>query len=102
MTTRSAAEERAILVAGAVGGPFTIGLYTPLRNAITLGAQDAVATAGKLYRRTVEPGFLRGGYAGWLTPTIFSCPQFLAIGPIYHIFSTYVGGDFAVVPTAAL
>ena len=92
--------ERRLLVAGAVGGPFTIALYTPLRNAITLGSQDASASAATLYKRTVAHGWLRGGYAGWGAPTLFSCPQFLAMGPLYHAYASVVGANLAVLPTA--
>ena len=100
MSGPSKAEERALLLAGALGGPFTIGLYTPLRNAITLGAKDPAAGLGVLYRRTVEHGWLRGGYAGWSSPTVFSCPQFLALGPLYHVYAGAVGPNLAIVPTA--
>ena len=97
----SMTEEQALLTAGALGGPFTIGLYTPLRNAITLGAKDAAASAAALYRRTLQTGWLRGGYAGWASPTVFSCPQFLAMGPLYHLYATALGSsNLAVLPTA--
>ena len=36
---RAREREQALLVAGAIGGPFTIAVYTPLRNAITLGSK---------------------------------------------------------------
>ena len=88
-------DESALLVAGAFGGPFTIALYTPLRNAITLGSKDPIASAAALYRRTVEHGWLHGGYAGWMSPTIFSCPQFLAMGPMYHVYAGVVGTNLA-------
>lgn len=91
-----AEEQRALLFAGAVGGPFTIGLYTPLRNAITLGAGDAAASAGALYATVLRTG----PYTGWLSPTVFSCAQFLALGPLYHIYAGAVGPTLAVVPTA--
>lgn len=94
------ADERATLLAGALGGPFTIAVYTPLRNAITLGAQDAAASSGALYARTVEHGFLRGGYAGWASPTIFSSAQFMALGPLYHVYAGVCGPNLAVIPTA--
>ena len=93
-------EERALLAAGALGGPLTIGMYTPLRNAITLGAKDPTASAAALYRLTVRHGWLRGGYAGWLSPTAFSAAQFVAIGPLYHVYADVVGPSLAVVPTA--
>ena len=93
-------EDQALLAAGAIGGPFTIWLYTPLRNAITLGSQDAQASARVLYLRTLEHGILRGGYAGCVSPTIFSSPQFVAMGPLYHIYASAVGPNLAVLPTA--
>ena len=96
-TTR---EERALFLSGALGGPLTIGMYTPLRNAITLGAKDPLASARILYWRTVEKGWLRGGYAGWMSPTIFSSPQFVALGPLYHLYASIVGPTLAIIPTA--
>ena len=89
-------EQRALLFAGALGGPCTIAMYTPLRNAITLGAGDAVASAGALYATVLRTG----PYTGWLSPTVFSCGQFLAMGPLYHAYAGAVGPTLAVLPTA--
>lgn len=88
--------QRALLLAGAVGGPVTIGLYTPLRNAITLGAGDAAASARALYATVLRTG----PFTGWLSPTVFSCAQFLALGPLYHVYASAVGPALAVLPTA--
>ena len=79
-TATTDAEKKALLFGGGAGGPFSVGLYTPLRNAITLASRDASATAATLYRRTVQHGWLRGGYAGFAAPAVASCPQFLAMG----------------------
>lgn len=96
----SSDESTALLLAGALGGPFTIALYTPLRNAITLGAHDPSASASSLYRRTVSHGYIRGGFAGWAAPTFFSSAQFVAMGPLYHKYASLCGPDLAVIPTA--
>ena len=97
MSTTS--QSKQLLLAGALGGPLTIGLYTPLRNAITLGAKDAATSAWSLYRLAFAQG-LAGGWTGWRAPTAFSCPQFLAIGPLYHLYSSVAGPSLAIIPTA--
>lgn len=97
MSTTS--QSKQLLLAGALGGPLTIGLYTPLRNAITLGAKDAATSAWSLYRLAFAQG-LSGGWTGWRAPTVFSCPQFIAIGPLYHLYSSVAGPSLAIVPTA--
>ena len=88
-------QSKQLLLAGGIGGPLTIGLYTPLRNAITLGAKDAATSAWSLYRLAFARG-LAGGWTGWRAPTAFSCPQFLAIGPLYHLYSGVVGPSLAI------
>lgn len=55
--------DTALLVAGGLGGPYTIWLYTPLRNAITLGAREPHSSSISLYRKTFSRGFL-GGWIG--------------------------------------
>ena len=97
---RAREREQALLVAGAIGGPFTIAVYTPLRNAITLGSKDATVGAAALYARCFARG-AAGGWTGWLAPTVFSCPQFLAMGPLYHAYAEALGGaSAAIIPTA--
>ncbi|GMH77374.1 hypothetical protein TrST_g9176 [Triparma strigata] len=90
--------DRVLLLTGGLGGPFTIMLYCPLRNAIALGSKYPLNAMG-LYRMTFARGFA-GGWTGGLSPTIFSCPQFLAMGPLYHVYSGYTGPTLAVLPTA--
>ena len=92
--------EVALLVAGGLGGPFTISVYTPLRNAITLGSREPHAATLSLYRKTFARGFA-GGWTGWAWPSLFSCPQFLAMGPLYHFYAGVLGSsNLAVIPTA--
>ena len=67
-----------------LGGPLTIFSYTPLRNALTLGSKDARSTIGGLYAKVFRGG-LRAGWTGGLAPAVIACPQFLALGPMYHL-----------------
>lgn len=96
---RLARRERALMLGGLVGGPLSILLYTPLRNAITLGAKDGRSSAMQLYRQSVTPR-LAIGWTGAVAPTVMSAPQFVAMGPLYHLFAGAVGPSLAIFPTA--
>lgn len=72
-----------ILISSTCGGPFVIYLCTPLRNALTLGSRDALPTMGQLYRKAFRGG-LSSGWVGGTAPAVAACPQFFALGPIYH------------------
>jgi len=91
-------KDKVLLLTGGLGGPLTIALYCPLRNAIALGSKYPLSSLS-LYRMTFARGFT-GGWTGGLSPTIFSCPQFLAMGPLYHVYSTHLGPTLAIFPTA--
>mmetsp|Transcript_56828 Transcript_56828/g.126718 ORF Transcript_56828/g.126718 Transcript_56828/m.126718 type:complete len:317 (-) Transcript_56828:99-1049(-) len=80
---KSKLPDKALLVSGAVGGPFVIFLATPLRNGLTLGAQDKRSGIIGLYRKVFRGG-PSAGWTGGLAPALVACPQFLALGPIYH------------------
>jgi len=71
------------LISGALGGPFVIYLCTPLRNALTLGSQDRASGFRLLLRKVFRGGSL-AGWTGGAAPAVVACPQFLALGPIYH------------------
>ena len=91
-------ESESLLLAGALGGPFTIWLYTPLRNGITLGSQAPCAIskpASSLYRDVFSRGFA-GGWTGCTTTVAVSSVQFLVMGPLYHVYSSKVGTILAV------
>jgi len=72
-----------VLLSGAFGGPFVIYLCTPLRNALTLGSQDRRSGFSLLLRKVFRGGSL-AGWTGGAAPAVVACPQFLALGPIYH------------------
>jgi hypothetical protein len=89
------AEQAALFLASGIGGPACISFYTPLRNAVVLGARDPLSNPVALYRKVFETG-IRGGYMGAGWATVFSAPQFLALGPIYHLATEQAG------PTAGM
>jgi hypothetical protein len=91
-------EKEALMVAGCAGGPFTIWMYTPLRNAITLGSQAPNAVthpASGLYREVFSRGFV-GGWTGCVTTVCMSSVQFMCMGPLYHAYTHYLGAVAAV------
>lgn len=95
-------EKEALLFAGCIGGPFTIWMYTPLRNAITLGSQApnaATHPASGLYREVFSRGFV-GGWTGCVTTVAMSSVQFACMGPLYHVYMHYLGAAAAVPLTA--
>mmetsp|Transcript_109592 Transcript_109592/g.349601 ORF Transcript_109592/g.349601 Transcript_109592/m.349601 type:complete len:302 (+) Transcript_109592:85-990(+) len=75
--------DRPQLISGALGGPFVIYACTPLRNALTLGSQDRFSGARLLLRKVFRGG-PAAGWTGGGAPAVVACPQFLALGPIYH------------------
>lgn len=81
--------ETPVLVAGAFGGPAVMLAVTPMRNGLTLGATSSLS-AGTLYRQVFSRG-LAGGWAGGIYPAMAACPQFLSLGPAFHVFAS-VGG----------
>jgi hypothetical protein len=91
-------ENESLLVAGGLGGPFTIWLYTPLRNAITLGSQAPSAAthpASALYKEVFARG-LAGGWTGCTTTVAVSSVQFMCMGPLYHVYASKLGATLAV------
>mmetsp|Transcript_35595 Transcript_35595/g.81569 ORF Transcript_35595/g.81569 Transcript_35595/m.81569 type:complete len:320 (-) Transcript_35595:113-1072(-) len=82
-----------LILAGALGGPFVIFALTPLRNALTLASQDQESSAFELYGRTFQSGFAAGWTGGWAC-VIPSCPQFIMLGPLYHLINDTIGSAF--------
>jgi len=72
-------------------------LVTPARNALTLGATNPAASALSLYRQV----FRGGGWTGGIYPAMAACPQFLCLGPAYHLYHSFAGTAGAVVLTGA-
>lgn len=82
--------ETPLILAGALGGPLCIFLYTPLRNALTLASQDAERSAWELYGSTFDGGFA-SGWTGGFAPVLPSCPQFCIMGPLFHFLKEALG-----------
>eukprot|EP00931_Biecheleriopsis_adriatica_P093527 TRINITY_DN67265_c0_g1_i1.p1 TRINITY_DN67265_c0_g1~~TRINITY_DN67265_c0_g1_i1.p1 ORF type:complete len:339 (+),score=57.39 TRINITY_DN67265_c0_g1_i1:53-1069(+) len=80
---RSKLPDRPLLLSGAFGGPAVIYLCTPLRNGLTLGSRDKRSNSRLLYRKVFRGGF-QAGWIGGAAPAAIACPQFLALGPVYH------------------
>lgn len=90
--------EPPLLASGALGGPACIFLVTPLRNGMTLAAQDPLAGVRELYGRA----FARGrGWAGGHYMAAANVPGFLVVGPAYHVYDSLVGPLAATALTAA-
>mmetsp|Transcript_63669 Transcript_63669/g.151841 ORF Transcript_63669/g.151841 Transcript_63669/m.151841 type:complete len:292 (-) Transcript_63669:141-1016(-) len=72
-------------VAGpALAGSVCVGIFTPLRNALTASAKDLSSSYLGLYRSVFSKGLV-GGFRGGAWPTAAALPQFAAIGPVYHV-----------------
>jgi len=89
--------ETPVILAGGFGGPAVMLLVTPARNALTLGSTNSKASAVELYRQV----FRAGGWTGGIYPAMAACPQFLTLGPAYHLFHSFAGTFGAVVLTGA-
>mmetsp|Transcript_48649 Transcript_48649/g.141804 ORF Transcript_48649/g.141804 Transcript_48649/m.141804 type:complete len:306 (-) Transcript_48649:162-1079(-) len=89
------APTKPVLISGALGGPFCIYTCTPLRNALTLGSQDRSSGCIGLLRKTFRGG-PQAGWTGGVAPAIVACPQFLALGPIYHLLNNTLRGMLEV------
>jgi len=89
-----------ILVAGGLGGPLVMFTVTPFRNGLTLGATSS-SSAMSLYRTVFRNG-LAGGWAGGVYPAAAACPQFLCLGPAYHLFASIGGVAGGVVMASCL
>lgn len=73
-----------LLLSGACGGPFVIFLCTPMRNGLTLGSQDRMSGMGQLYKKVFRGG-AASGWTGGGAPAVVACPQFLCLGPVWHM-----------------
>jgi len=82
--------ETPVIIAGGLGGPAVMFTVTPMRNGLTLGATNAAAGARELYGQVFAKG-LRGGWTGGIYPAIAACPQFLCLGPAYHLYASFAG-----------
>lgn len=92
--------DKPLLISGAFGGPFVVFTLTPLRNALTLASQDRVSSTLQIYKQCFNGGFKRG-WTGGVYPSIPAVPQFVTLGPLYHVYTGLVGPYAALWMTAA-
>lgn len=90
--------DRSLVVSGTFGGPFVVYILTPMRNALTLASQDRISSVLQIYKRCFQGGVLKG-WTGGLYPSIPAVPQFVTLGPLYHIYSGLVGPYVALLAT---
>mmetsp|Transcript_73415 Transcript_73415/g.192514 ORF Transcript_73415/g.192514 Transcript_73415/m.192514 type:complete len:308 (+) Transcript_73415:61-984(+) len=88
--------ETPLILAGALGGPLVIFFLTPLRNALSIAAQDSQSSASEIYGHVFENG-LSAGWTGGMVAVPASCPQFCVMGPFFHLVSQASGS--AVIAT---
>ncbi len=89
-----------LMIAGSVGGPTVVFLLTPLRNALTLASQDRASSTFQIYKKCFQGSFRRG-WTGGIYPSIPAVPQFVTLGPLYHVYSGVFGPYAALMLTAA-
>jgi hypothetical protein len=94
------APDRALTVSGSFGGPFVVFVLTPLRNALTLASQDRFSSTLQIYKKCFHGGIARG-WTGGLYPSIPAVPQFVTLGPLYHVYSSVIGPYASLFVTAA-
>lgn len=89
-----------LVISGALGGPCVVFMLTPLRNALTLASQDRVSSAIQIYKQIFK-GRITKGWTGGVYPSIPAVPQFVTLGPLYHVYTGLVGPYGALFLTAA-
>lgn len=89
------------MLAGALGGPFGIFIFTPLRNALTLASQNSDETAWELYMDVFAGGFA-AGWTGGLACVPPSCPQFMVMGPLFHFLKEMLNSVLLAVILSAM
>ncbi|CAK9051903.1 unnamed protein product [Durusdinium trenchii] len=90
-----------LVFAGAFGGPFGIFIFTPLRNALTLASQNSIATAGELYLDVFAGGFA-SGWTGGMACVLPSSPQFIVMGPLFHLLKELLNSAVLAVVCCAI
>lgn len=90
-----------IIAAGTFGGPFVIGMSTPMRNALTIAASNTQLSFAGCYRDVFSKGLVRGWTGGFYF-SFAAAPQFVAVGPLYHAVASVLGptGGVAVAALA--
>ena len=89
-----------LLISGAFGGPCVVFILTPFRNALTLASQDRTSSAPQIYKQIFQ-GRISRGWVGGIYPSVPAIPQFVTLGPLYHVYTGLVGPYAALFLTAA-
>jgi len=97
-TTAFKLPEPPVLAAGGLGGPVVMFTVTPFRNALTYASKDTSLSIGTTFGRVFASGF-SGGWTGGMYPAIAACPQFLCLGPMYHLYAGFSGAVGGIVLT---
>jgi len=92
--------DRPLIISGSLGGPFVVFILTPFRNALTLASQDRISSTTQIYKKCFAGGLQRG-WTGGFYPSIPAIPQFVTLGPLYHVYSSLIGQYSALLVTAA-
>eukprot|EP00397_Hematodinium_sp_SG-2012_P015062 GEMP01015333.1.p1 GENE.GEMP01015333.1~~GEMP01015333.1.p1 ORF type:complete len:278 (+),score=47.14 GEMP01015333.1:51-884(+) len=90
-----------LLISGGLGGPAVMYLVTPFRNGLTLAANDQKSGIRQIYRQVFANSLARG-WTGGAYPAIAACPQFLCLGPAYHVFYNNGFGVFGAVTASSI
>lgn len=92
--------EPPVILAGGLGGPFCMYTVSPFRNAMSIASQDASMSCGAVFRQ-VFAGGLSSGWIGGAYPAIAACPQYLCLGPAFHLFASFAGNWGGIVLAGA-
>lgn len=96
MSSRIKLPEPPLIVAAALGGPVCMYTVSPFRNALTLASKDAVLPLAGVFRQVFSRG-LTGGWVGGAYPSLAAGPQYLCLGPMFHLYASFAGNVGGVV-----
>lgn len=89
-----------LVFAGLIGGPLGVIALTPLRNALSLAAADQESSTWQIYKSTFPDG-LSSGWTGGMPSGIAACPQFVMVGPVFHLAKNMLGSSILAVCVSA-
>lgn len=76
-------------------------LVTPFRNALTIAANDQLSNFRSIYRQVFAAGAAKA-WTGGVYPAMAACPQFLCLGPAYHVFYKNGAGIYGAVTASSI
>jgi hypothetical protein len=88
--------EPPLIAAGALGGPICMYMVSPFRNALTLASRDASLSLVGVSRQVFAHG-IRAGWVGGAYPSIAAGPQYLCLGPMFHLYASLAGNVGGVI-----